>query len=404
MKKSVKDLGDIRGKRVLLREDLNVPLDENLNITDDTRIRAALPTINYLKEKGAKVIVAAHFGRPKGQVKEELRLNPIAKRLSELLNAPVMKLDDSIGSEVKAQLEKLKEGDVALLENIRFYAAEEKNDPEFAKQLAELADIYVNDAFGAAHRAHASTEGVAKYLSPAVSGLLMEKELEALGGLLESPKRPFVAIVGGSKVSTKIGVLENLIDKVDILILGGGMTYTFLKAQGYNVGKSICEVDKLDIARSLMKKAQDKNITLQIPEDIVIADDFSETANVKIVSAEEMPDEWEGVDMGVKSREIVNEIIMQAKTILWNGPVGVFEIDKFSAGTKAVAQSVANATKKGAVSVLGGGDTVAAIEKFGIMSEAYSHISTGGGASLEFIEGKELPGVAALDEKEVINK
>lgn len=399
MKKTVKDLGDIRGKRVLLREDLNVPLDENLNITDDTRIRAALPTINFLREKGAKVIVVAHLGRPKGEFKDNMRLTPVAKRLSELLNAPVMKLDDCIGDAVKSQLAGLADGDVALLENIRFYKEEEKNDLEFAKKLAELADIYVNDAFGTAHRAHASTEGVAKYLSPAVSGLLMEKELSALGGLLESPQRPFVAIVGGSKVSTKIGVLENLINKVDTLVLGGGMTYTFLKAQGYSVGKSICEDDKLDVARDLMKKAEEKGITLFIAEDVVVADDFSQNANIQNVSTKEMPEGWEGIDMGEKSREKASEIIRNAKTILWNGPVGVFEIDKFAEGTKAIAEAVAKATANGAVSVLGGGDTVAAIEKFGISPESFSHVSTGGGASLEFIEGIELPGVAALDEK-----
>jgi phosphoglycerate kinase len=399
MKKTVKDLCDIKGKRVLLREDLNVPLDENLNITDDTRIRAALPTINFLREKGAKVIVVAHLGRPKGEFKDSMRLTPVAKRLSELLNAPVMKLDDCIGDAVKSQLSGMADGDVALLENIRFYKEEEKNDPEFAKKLAELADIYVNDAFGTAHRAHASTEGVAKHLSPAVSGLLMEKELSALGGVLEAPQRPFVAIVGGSKVSTKIGVLENLINKVDTLVLGGGMTYTFLKAQGYSVGKSICEDDKLDVARDLMKKAEEKGVTLFIAEDVVVADDFSQNANIQNVSTKEMPEGWEGIDMGEKSREKASEIITNAKTILWNGPVGVFEIDKFAEGTKAIADAVAKATAKGAVSVLGGGDTVAAIEKFGIATESYSHISTGGGASLEFIEGIELPGVAALDEK-----
>ncbi len=405
MKKTVKDLGDIKGKRVLVREDLNVPLDENLNITDDTRIRAALPTIRYLTQKDAKVIVTAHLGRPKGKVKEEMRLNPVAKRLSELLEAPVMKLDDCIGEEVKAKLAELKDGEVALLENIRFYARETDNDPEFARQLAELADIYVNDAFGTAHRAHASTEGVAKYLSPAVSGLLMEKELESLGGLLQSPKRPFVAIVGGSKVSTKIAVLESLIDKVDTLILGGGMTYTFVKAGGYSVGNSICEEDKLDIARALMKKAEDRGVRLVMANDTVIADDFSQNANIRVVSSKKIPDNWEGIDIGPDTIETVDEILREAQTILWNGPVGVFEIDRFAEGTKAVAKSVAKATEKGAKSVLGGGDTVAAIEKFGISPESYSHISTGGGASLEFIEGKELPGVAALDEKEkIVNK
>lgn len=399
MKKSIKDLSELKGKRVLVREDLNVPLDDNKNITDDTRIRASLPTINYLREKGAKVIVVAHFGRPKGEFKEDMRLTPVAKRLSELLSCPVMKLDDCIGDEVKSKLSELKDGEVALLENIRFYKEEEKNDPEFAKKLAELADVYVNDAFGAAHRAHASTAGIAEFVKPAVSGLLMEKELSALGGLLQNPVRPFVAIVGGSKVSTKIGVLDNLIDKVNTLIVGGGMTYTFMKAQGYSVGNSICEEDKLDIAKDLMKKAEEKGVKLLISEDVLIADAFAETANTKIVSSKEIPDGWEGVDAGTKAIEAARQVILNAKTILWNGPVGVFEIDKFSAGTKAIAEAVAEATKLGAKSVLGGGDTVAAIEKFQISPDAYSHISTGGGASLEFIEGKVLPGVAALDDK-----
>lgn len=398
MKKSIKDLTELKGKKILLREDLNVPLDENKSITDDTRIRAAIPTINYLSEKGAKVIVVAHFGRPKGEFKDDMRLDPVAKRLSELLNKPVTKLNDCVGEEVKSKLSQMKDGEVALLENIRFYKQEEKNDPEFSRQLAELADIYVNDAFGAAHRAHCSTAGVAAFLKPAVSGLLMEKELAALGGLLQNPQRPFVAIVGGSKVSTKIGVLENLIDKVDTLIVGGGMTYTFMKAQGYSVGNSICEEDKLDIARDLMKKAQTKNVKLLISEDVLVADAFSQDANTREVNANAIPDGWEGVDAGQKAIANAKEVILGAKTILWNGPVGVFEIDKFSAGTEAIAQAVAEATKNGAKSVLGGGDTVAAIEKFNIAPENYSHISTGGGASLEFIEGKELPGVAALDD------
>ncbi len=399
MKKSIKDLTDLKGKKILVREDMNVPFDDNKNITDDTRIRAALPTIKYLQEKGAKVIVMAHLGRPKGQVKEELRLTPVAKRLSELLGSPVMKLDDSIGEEVKAKLNELKDGDVALLENIRFYKEETDNNPEFAKKLGELADIYVNDAFGAAHRSHASTAGVAKHVSSAVSGLLMEKELSALGSLLENPARPFIAIVGGSKVSTKIGVLDNLLDKVDTLIVGGGMTYTFVKAQGYSVGDSICEDDKLETAKELMKKAKDKNVELVISQDVLIADAFSNDANTQVVPSTEIPDNWEGIDMGPAAQEKVKQIVLDAKTILWNGPVGVFEIEKFERGTKAIAESVAKSTKAGASSVLGGGDTVAAIEKFGIPTASYSHISTGGGASLEFIEGKELPGVAALDNK-----
>lgn len=399
MKKTVRDLTDIKGKKALMRVDFNVPLDENLNITDDTRIRAALPTINYLREQGVKVILTSHLGRPKGKVAENLRLNPVAKRLAELIDAPVLKLDDCIGDDVKAKLNTLKNGDVALLENIRFYAEEEKNDADFAKKLADLADFYVNDAFGAAHRGHASTEGVTKFLAPSVSGLLMEKELTMLGQLLENPAKPFIGIIGGSKVSTKIGVLDNLINKVDVLVIGGGMTYTFLKAQGYEVGKSICENDKLDLAKDLIKKASEKNIKLVLSKDIIVADDYSPTANSKVVSATEIPAEWEGLDIGPKSREDIREVVLKAKTILWNGPVGVFEFDKFEVGTRAVAEAVAEATKLGAISVLGGGDTVAAIEKFKIDPALYSHISTGGGASLEFIEGKELPGVAALNDK-----
>ena len=399
MKKTVKDLTGIKGKRVLVRVDFNVPLDENLNITDDTRIKAALPTVNFLREQGARIILVSHLGRPKGQVKDNLRLNPVATRLSKLINAPVLKLDDCIGDEVKAKINAMSDGQVALLENIRFYAQEEKNDSEFAKKLSELADIYVNDAFGAAHRAHASTEGVTKYIHPSVAGFLMEKELSMLGKLLENPVRPFVAIIGGSKVSTKIGVLENLLDKVDTLVLGGGMTYTFLKAQGYNIGNSIVENDKLDIARELMQKAKEKNVGLIIPTDTIIADKFSNDANTKIVSSKEIPDGWEGVDIGPDSCEKIREIVLAAKTILWNGPVGVFEMDKFAEGTRSVAKNIADSTKGGAISVLGGGDTLAAIEKFKISAGSYSHISTGGGASLEFIEGKVLPGVAALDEK-----
>lgn len=398
MKKSIKDLTNIEGKRALVRVDMNTPLDENKNVSDDTRIRAILPTVKELQKKGAKIILVAHLGRPKGEKNPEFSLAPVAKRLSELLGEEIMFLNDCIGEEVENALKNLKNSQVALLENIRYYKEEEKNDDEFAKKLAKLADFYVNDAFGAAHRAHASTEGVAKYLKPAVSGLLMEKELSALGGLLSNPVRPFVAIVGGSKVSTKIGVLDNLLDKVDTLIVGGGMTYTFVKSQGYSVGKSIVEDDKLDVAKDLMKKAQDKNVKLVVAQDVVVADDFSEKANTKIVDAKAIPEGWEGVDAGEKARADFAKAISGAKTILWNGPVGVFEIDKFSEGTKAVAKAVMEATKNGAKSVLGGGDTVAAVEKFALPKEGFSHISTGGGASLEFIEGKTLPGVAALDE------
>ena len=399
MKKSVKDLQNIKGQRALVRVDMNVPLDADKNVTDDTRIRAILPTVEYLRNAGAKVILVAHLGRPKGDNNADLTLDPVAKRLSELLNAPVLKLNDSIGSEVKAQLATMQDGDVALLENIRFYPEETKNDPEFAKSLAELADFYVNDAFGAAHRAHASTEGVAHLLSPAVSGLLMEKELSSLGELLQNPQRPFTAIVGGSKVSTKIGVIENLIDKVDNIVLGGGMTYTFKKASGGKIGNSICEDDKLDFANELVEKAKAKGVNLIIAQDVLIADDFSNNANVKFCPSDEIPDGWEGVDAGPEAIKEITDVILKSKTILWNGPVGAFETDKFENGTKAVALAVAEATKNGAKSVLGGGDTVAAVEKFKLDRNSFSHISTGGGASLEFIEGKTLPGVAALDDK-----
>lgn len=398
MKKTVADLKDIQGKKALVRVDFNVPLDDNQNVTDDTRIRAALPTIKYLMEKGVKVVLTSHLGRPKGQFKDSLRLTPVAKRLSELLNAPVMKLDDCIGEEVKAKINTLKNGEVALLENIRFYAAEEKNDPAFAKELASLVDFFVNDAFGAAHRAHASTEGVTKFLSPCVSGFLMEKEISMLGKLLEAPERPFVAIVGGSKVSTKIGVLENLLTKCDTIVLGGGMTYTFVKAQGGKIGNSIVEDDKLDFANEILAKAKANNVRLVYAQDVIAADGFSNDANTQITASDAIPDGWEGLDIGPDSREEVRSIILGAKTILWNGPVGVFEMDKFQGGTESIAKNVAEATKGGAISVLGGGDTVASVEKFKIDPASYSHVSTGGGASLEFIEGKVLPGVAALDE------
>jgi phosphoglycerate kinase len=402
MKKTVRDLADLKGKRVLIRVDFNVPLDENLNITDDTRIKAALPTINFLKEKGAKVVVVSHLGRPKGEVNEKYSLAPVSKKLAELVNAPVAFLKDAVGTDsLVNSINNLNDGDIALLENIRFYPAEEKpdKDPEFAKQLAALADVYVNDAFGAAHRSHSSTAVITNYLKPAVSGLLMEKELNMLGKLLENPARPFVAIIGGSKVSTKIGVLENLLNKVDTLVLGGGMTYTFVKSQGFTIGNSIVEDDKLEIAREIREKAKEKNVKLVIAKDVVVSDGFSNDANTQIVASNAIPDGWEGVDAGIETREDFREVILGAKTILWNGPVGAFEIDKFSGGTHSVAQNVADATKHGAISVLGGGDTVAAIEKFKIDPASYSHISTGGGASLEFIEGKELPGVAALDDK-----
>ena len=399
MKKSIKDLSNIEGKRALVRVDINVPLDENKNVTDDTRIRAILPTVKYLVEKNAKVVLMAHLGRPKGQKNPEFSLQPAVKRLSELLGKDVKFINDCIGENVENAVNQLNNGDIAVLENIRFYKEETDNDPEFAKKLAKLADFYVNDAFGAAHRGHASTEGVAHIVKPAVSGLLMEKELNALGGLLSNPQRPFTAIVGGAKVSTKIGVLENLIDKVDNLIIGGGMAYTFVKANGGKIGNSICEDDQFEVAKAIQKKAQEKNVNLILAKDVVVADDFSNDANIKVVPVNEIPDGWEGVDAGIETRKIFEDVIKNSKTILWNGPVGAFEIEKFTEGTKTIAKAVADATKNGAVSVLGGGDTVAAAKKYGMGDDMFSHISTGGGASLEFIEGKILPGVAALDDK-----
>mgnify|MGYP004536943813 FL=1 len=400
MKKSIRDLKDVKGKRALVRVDMNVPLDENKNVTDDTRIRAVLPTIKYLKDLGAKIILTAHLGRPKGEKNPEFSLAPVAKRLSELLGEDVMFLNDCIGDDVRAKLSELKDGQVALLENIRFYKAEDAKDDDmtFAEELAKCADFYVNDAFGAAHRNHTSTAKVAKLLKPAVSGLLMEKELKALGGILENPERPFTAVVGGAKVSSKIGVLDNLIDKVDNLIIGGGMAYTFLKAQGYSVGTSMCEPDQLDVAKNVMKKAEEKGVKIYFPIDVVVADKFAPDANTKVVDAKQMPEGWEGVDAGEKTRELFADVIMNSKTILMNGPVGAFEVDKFTEGTKAVLAAIANATKHGAVTVIGGGDSVAATKKYKMPEGSFTHVSTGGGASLEFIEGKVLPGVAALDE------
>lgn len=401
MKKSIRDLGDVRGKRALVRVDINVPLDADKNVTDDTRIQAIVPTIRFLQEKGAKIILMAHLGRPKGEVNPEFTLAPVAKKLSEVLGEEVLFVSTPIGQGVEKDLEALKDGQVALLENIRYYKAEEAKDDDmtFANELAKLGDFYVNDAFGAAHRNHTSTAKLAKVLKPAVSGLLMEKELECLGGALNNPKRPFTAIVGGAKVSTKIGVLENLLDKVDNLIIGGGMTYTFVKAEGYSVGNSICENDQVDTAKKIVEKAKEKGVNLVMTEDVLIADAFSADANIKVVDVKAIPDGWEGVDAGEKTIAKFAEVIKNSKTILWNGPVGAFEIDPFTEGTKAVALAVQEATKNGAVSVLGGGDTVAAVKKYKLDESTFTHISTGGGASLEFIEGKVLPGVDALDNK-----
>jgi phosphoglycerate kinase len=387
---------DLSGKKVLVRVDFNVPQDDTGKITDDTRIRAALPTINYLIDAGARVILTSHFGRPKG-VTESLRLNPVAIRLSELLGKPVLKTDDCIGDEVAAQVNALNNGDVALLENVRFYPEEEKNDPEFAEKLASLADIYVNDAFGTAHRAHASTEGVTKYLSTSVAGFLLDKELQYLSGAIDNPQRPLAAIVGGSKVSSKIGVIETLLDKVDYLLLGGGMIFTFYKSRGLSVGKSLVEEDKLDLARALEAKAAAKGVKFLLPTDVVVADNFNPEANAQTVSINEIPDGWMGLDIGPDSVKVFQEALSHCKSAIWNGPMGVFEFDKFAVGTEAIAKTLADLTGTGTITIIGGGDSVAAVEKVGL-ADKMSHISTGGGASLELLEGKILPGIAALNE------
>ena len=391
-KKSVRDI-DVKGKKVFVRVDFNVPL-ENGAITDDTRIRETLPTIRYLIERGAKIILASHLGRPKGQVVEELRLTPVAARLSELLGKPVSKANEAAGEAVKAQADALNEGDVLLLENVRFYEGEEKNDPALAKAFAELADVFVNDAFGAAHRAHASTEGIAHHL-PAVSGLLMEKELDVLGKALNNPDRPFTAIVGGSKVKDKIDVINKMIEIADNILIGGGLSYTFFKAQGYEIGQSLCDDSKLDLTLEFIEKAKKLGKKLYLPVDVVVSDDFSASANTNIVGVDGIPADWEGIDIGPQTREIYADVIKNSKLVVWNGPMGVFEIEPFSHGTRAVAQACAETS---AYTVIGGGDSAAAAEKFHL-ADKMDHISTGGGASLEFMEGKALPGVVALNDK-----
>ncbi|PRT38855.1 phosphoglycerate kinase [Bacillus wiedmannii] len=392
-KKSIRDV-DLKGKRVFCRVDFNVPMKEG-KITDETRIRAALPTIQYLVEQGAKVILASHLGRPKGQAVEELRLTPVAARLGELLGKDVKKADEAFGPVAQEMVAAMNEGDVLVLENVRFYAGEEKNDAELAKEFAALADIFVNDAFGAAHRAHASTAGIADYL-PAVSGLLMEKELDVLGKALSNPERPFTAIIGGAKVKDKIGVIRHLLDKVDNLIIGGGLAYTFVKAIGHEIGLSLCEDDKIELAKEFMQLAKEKGVNFYMPVDVVITEEFSETATTQIVGIDSIPSNWEGVDIGPKTREIYADVIKNSKLVVWNGPMGVFEMTPFAEGTKAVGQALADA--EDTYSVIGGGDSAAAVEKFG-MADKMSHISTGGGASLEFMEGKELPGVVCLNDK-----
>lgn len=397
MKKSIKDLGDVKGKRALVRVDVNVPLDENKNVTDDTRIQAIVPTVNFLKEKGAKIILMAHLGRPKGERNMEFSLEPVAKYMSKVFGEEIMFIPSV--EEAPEYVAKLKDGQIALLENIRFYKAEEAKDDDmtFAQELAKLGDFYVNDAFGAAHRNHTSTAKLAKILKPAVSGLLMEKELRCLSQALDNPTRPFTAVVGGAKVSSKIGVLENLLDKVDNMIIGGGMAYTFVKANGGKIGNSICEDDQLDVARAIEKKAQEKGVKLVMATDVLVTDDFSGNGTNKFVKINEIPDGFEGVDAGLESRIAFAEVLKNSKTILMNGPVGAFENPKFAEGTKAVLKAIVEATKNGATSVIGGGDSVSAAKKF-CKAEDFTHVSTGGGASLEFIEGKILPGVAALDD------
>ncbi len=398
MKKSIKDLGDIKGKRALVRVDINVPLDENKNVTDDTRIQAIVPTVNYLKERGAKIILMAHLGRPKGEKNPEFTLAPVAKYMAKVFCEEIVFIPSV--EEAAPYVEKLADGQIALLENIRYYKAEEAKDDDmtFAQELAKLGDFYVNDAFGAAHRNHTSTAKLAKILKPAVSGLLMEKEIRCLSQALDNPTRPFTAIVGGAKVSSKIGVLENLLDKVDNMIIGGGMAYTFVKANGGQIGNSICEDDQLDVAKAIEKKAQEKGVKLVMATDVLVTDDFSGNGTNKFVKINEIPDGFEGVDAGEESRKAFAEVIKSSKTILMNGPVGAFENPKFAEGTKAVLAAVVEATKNGATSVIGGGDSVSAAKKF-FKAEDFTHVSTGGGASLEFIEGKVLPGVAALDDK-----
>ena len=398
MKKSIKDLGDIKGKKALIRVDVNVPLDADKNVTDDTRIQAILPTVNFLKEKGAKIILMAHLGRPKGEKNPEFTLAPVAKYMSKVLGQEVVFIPSV--EEAQSYVDKLNDGDVALLENIRYYKAEEAKDDDmsFAQTLAKLGDFYVNDAFGAAHRNHTSTAKLAKILKPAVSGLLMEKEIRCLSQALDNPTRPFTAIVGGAKVSSKIGVLENLLDKVDNMIIGGGMAYTFVKANGGKIGNSICEDDQLEVAKAIEKKSQEKGVKLVMATDVLVTNDFSGNGTNKFVKINEIPDGFEGVDAGEESRKAFAEVIKPSKTILMNGPVGAFENPAFAEGTKAVLAAVVEATKNGATSVIGGGDSVSAAKKF-FKAEDFTHVSTGGGASLEFIEGKVLPGVAALDDK-----
>lgn len=391
-KKTVEDI-DVAGKKVLVRCDFNVPLKDGV-ITSDKRIVSSLPTIQYLLKNNAKVILCSHLGRPKGEVNPEFSLKPVAARLSELLGIEVKMADDVVGESAKALAADLKEGEVLLLENVRFEKGETKNDPELSKKFADLADIFVNDAFGSAHRAHSSTAGVAEHL-PAVCGYLIQKEIDFMGGALSNPKRPFVAILGGAKVSDKIGVINNLIDKVDTLIIGGGMAYTFFRALGHSIGTSICEEDKVDLAREMMEKAEAKGVRFLIPQDNRVGKEYKADTESMVVDSDDIPDGWMGLDIGPKTEALFTEAVKGAGTVVWNGPMGVSEWDNFASGTIAVAKAVADS---GAVSIIGGGDSAAAVQKLGF-ADKMSHISTGGGASLEFLEGKELPGIACLNDK-----
>lgn len=389
-KKTIKDI-DLTGKKVFVRCDFNVPMDENQTITDNTRIVAALPTIRYLLDQGCKIILASHLGRPKGEVKPEFSLQPVAKELAKLLGKEVIMAKDVIGEDAMTKATNLKSGQILLLENVRFHREETDNDPEFAKKLASMAEVFVNDAFGTAHRAHASTTGIADYL-PAVSGFLIEKELKFLGGALENPERPFVAILGGAKVSDKIGVIDSLLERVDTLMIGGGMAYTFFKAQGYEVGNSICELDKLELAKNLMEKAKQKGVKFLLPVDNRVAQTIAEDAESKIVKSSQIPENWEGLDIGPETIEMYTKELQNAKTVVWNGPVGFSEIAQFATGTNSIAKALAQID---AVTIIGGGDSAAAVERSGL-ADKMSHISTGGGASLEFLEGKKLPGIECL--------
>ena len=392
-KKTVKDI-DLKGKKVFVRCDFNVPMDENQNITDNARIVGALPTIKYLLEQNCKIILASHLGRPKGEVKPEFSLAPVAKELSKLLGQEVIMAKDVIGEDAMTKAANLKEGEILLLENVRFHKEETDNDPEFCKKLASMAEVYVNDAFGTAHRAHASTTGIASYL-PAVSGFLIEKELQFLGNAVNNPERPFVAILGGAKVSDKIGVIDSLLEKVDTLMIGGGMAYTFFKAQGYEVGNSICEMDKLDLAKEAMEKAKQKGVKLMLPVDTKVGKEFKPDTESKIVSYTEIPADWEGFDIGPETIKMFEDELRKAKTVVWNGPLGLFEFDQFAIGTNAIAKVLSEID---ATTIIGGGDSAAAVKKAGL-EDKMTHISTGGGASLEFLEGKKLPGIEALMDK-----